>query len=91
MTKKEIYEFQKQLDREKHELVDTGIAFSFAIREGSENFHVGAGSAEDMTIILLAQLCSLYIFGVQDKKRVTPEEFAEDVKQNLLKYMKAHI
>ena len=91
MTKKEIYEFQKQLDREKYKLVDTGIAFSFAIREGSENFHVGAGSAEDMTIILLAQLCSLYIFGVQDKKRVTPEHFAESIKEQLVRYMKAHI
>ena len=91
MTRKEIYEFQKQLDREKHELVDTGIAFSFVIREGSENFHVGAGSAEDMIIIMLAQLCSLYMFGVQDKKHVTPEKFADGIKRHLIEYMKAHI
>ena len=91
MTKRELYNFQKQLDREKYKLVDTGIAFSFAIREGSENFHVGAGSTKDMTIILLAQLLDLYLFGVQDKKRVTPECFAESIKEQLVRYMKAHI
>lgn len=91
MTKKEVYKFQKQLDREKYALADKGIAFSFVIRENGENTHVGAGSGGDMIIIMLAQLCSLYMFGVQDKKHVTPEKFADGIKRHLIEYMKAHI
>lgn len=91
MTRKEVYKFQKQLDREKYALADKGIAFSFVIRENGENTHVGAGSGGDMTILMLAQLYSLYMFGVRDKKCVTPEKFADGIKRHLIKYMKAHI
>lgn len=91
MTKRELYNFQKRLEREKYDFVGSDIAFSFVIRENGENTHVGAGSGGDMTILMLAQLYSLYMFGVQDKKHVTPEKFADGIKRHLIEYMKAHI
>lgn len=91
MTKRELYNFQKRLEREKYDFVGSDIAFSFAIRENSETIHVGAGAGKELAILTLAQLLDLYLFGVQDKKRVTPECFAESIKEQLIRYMKAHI
>lgn len=90
MTIREMYAFQELLDRDKYELVDRGIGFSFVIREGKETTNVGAGSGEDMTMLILRQLFDLYLFGVKDKNETTPEQFAESMKQNLLKFMKTH-
>ena len=90
MTKEDMYRFQNQLDKEKYKLVDQGIGFCFVIREGHDTFNVGAGSGEDMMMLMLHQLYDLYHDGVKDKHEVTPERFAESMKQNLIKFMKAH-
>lgn len=90
MTKETMYRFQERLDREKYKLVDKGIGFCFVIREGKETTNVSAGLGGDMTMMLLRQLSDLYQFGVADKNKTSPEQFAESMKQNLLEYMKEH-
>lgn len=85
MTKSKMTEFFKRFDDEKYNTFSHGVDFELIVhdREHGSYLHTGIGSGEDMSLMALYSLTSLYISsGAKDK--VSIEQFAESVKSLLI-------
>ena len=83
MTKQELVNMYYKLDRDKFKLMEKGVAFNLVITENGGFLHTGIGTGEDMSMINLYSLLSLYVSAC--KEGATIEGYAESVKQGIIK------
>lgn len=89
MTKSKMVEFFKRFDDEKFHTYEHGTDFVFVIHDQEHNqfIHTGIGTGDSTSMMLLYSAISLYRAGQQDPKakRVSIEDYAESVKQGIIK------
>lgn len=85
MTKQEIVGIYDKLDRGKFSALDHGVTFQFILRDRQTGsfLHTGIGTGEDMSMLLIFEALNLYRSAAQ--KNVSIEEFAESVKQSMIR------
>lgn len=85
MTKSKMTELFKRFDDEKYNTYSHGVDFELIVhdREHGSYLHTGIGSGEDISMMTLYSLTSLYISSGA-KEKVGIEQFAESVKNLLI-------
>lgn len=80
-----IMRIAEKLDVEKFDVYRKGYSFIFVVQDKKGEFtNVGIGDGEEMTMLNLVALDSLYNTGARED--VPFEAYAESVKENLIKF-----
>lgn len=80
MTKTELVNTFYRLDKEKFKLLQKGVSFELIIHENGGYLHTGIGTGEDMSMMVLYSLLSLFQTGKSD----SIEAFADSVRDGII-------